>query len=537
MENPMKAQAAFDALHPKQWAATDARARITILEHLQSNMTRYAADVGSADVKMRNNLIGEDLYSAGVGVYGTVGLMGATVAATIDLYRSIAAGKPMTARQVTDLGDGTYDIEVFPQTAKDKVTAGRQRGHLRVRGVPKRVDPLHKEEGVIAVLGAGNYSSSVETVKALFWENKAVILKAHPLNTASDAVWQKIFAPLVDPGALSFCDPDDGVALTKLDGLSAIYFTGGSNSAKAIMEGTDTPLVSECGGNNPCIVVPGDRRWSDKEISHQAIQFVSLAKLNGGAVCGRAQTLVTSKHWPQREQFLDAIRKAFTEDTPAVGTYYPGSEKVRDAFAHEYPGAEVLQAEGGKHEFTDGLLITGADPDSLAAQEEAFSQVIAEIPLDEPADADQFIPAAVSYCNEKLLGSLTCMVIIDNDTRKAHSETFDSALGALNYGSIAVNTIPPLVFANPYLIWGGNEEGRELVSGTGNFGNLLGFENIEKAIMYDNFVSMTHFLYTKKRRFDLLMSSNARYVLHPSWTNLTRMTATAMRATMARKDF
>jgi hypothetical protein len=48
---------------------------------------------------------------------------------------------------------------------------------------------------------------------------------------------------------------------------------------------------------------------------------------------------------------------------------------------------------------------------------------------------------------------------------------------------------------------------------------------------------MTHFLYTKKRPFDDLMSANARYVLHPTWLNLARMTGTAMKATLARKDF
>jgi hypothetical protein len=156
------------------------------------------------------------------------------------------------------------------------------------------------------------------------------------------------------------------------------------------MAATDTPVVAECGGNNPCIVVPGDAPWTDKEITHQARQFVTLAKMNGGAVCGRAQTL---------------------------------------------------------------------------------------------------------------------------------------------------NTIPALIFANPYLVWGGNEDGGEFVSGHGNFGNLLGYENVEKAILVDQFVSMTHFLYTKKRPFDRLMAANAQYMMRPSWMNLTRTMSSAVRANLARKDF
>ena len=56
-------------------------------------------------------------------------------------------------------------------------------------------------------------------------------------------------------------------------------------------------------------------------------------------------------------------------------------------------------------------------------------------------------------------------------------------------------------------------------------------------MLYDQFTSMTHFLYTKKRPFDELMKANARFVARPTWTNLTRMTTTAVRANMARKDF
>jgi len=45
--------------------------------------------------------------------------------------------------------------------------------------------------------------------------------------------------------------------------------------------------------------------------------------MNGGAVCGRTQTLVTSKNWDQREAFLEALRVAIRDETFANGTYYP----------------------------------------------------------------------------------------------------------------------------------------------------------------------------------------------------------------------
>ncbi|MFC8432480.1 aldehyde dehydrogenase family protein [Streptomyces sp. NPDC057253] len=533
----MHASKALETLKPDVWAATSLKQRLQLLEQVQRNMAQYAEELAEADGTMKDGLVEQQVFSVGLNLNSTVGLIGGTIAATVDLYQSILRGKPLTAKQVTAIGDGTYDIEVYPQTRKDGMTAGRQRGHLRVKGEPHQVDPLAGAPGVVAVLGAGNYSASTESIKALFWDNKTVIHKPHPLNAGSDAVWQKVFAPLVEIGALAYCDADQGTELTQLPGLTAIYFTGSAATAQAIMAGTDTPVVAECGGNNPCIVVPGDRPWTDKEIAHQAQQYVSLAKINGGAVCGRAQTLVTSRHWPQREQFLDAVRKAFTEETPAISSYYPGSSVAKEHFAAHYPQAEVLVPENGRQAASEGLFITGAEPDGFAAANEAFCQVIAEIPLDVPADADEFLAQAVAYCNDGLLGSLACMIVIDEDTKKAHQAALDTAIDDLRYGAIAVNTIPALLFTNPYLVWGGADRDGEVVSGHGNFGNLLGYANVYKAVLYDQFVSMTHFLYNKKAPFDRLMAANARYTVQPTWLNLTRMVGSATRANMARKDF
>ncbi|WP_181273822.1 aldehyde dehydrogenase family protein [Brevibacterium oceani] len=533
----MNAQDAYNSLNSEKWAATSISDRLELLKQVQDNMLTHAMELGAADKQMRNDIVGEPQYLDGYGVFGTIGPMGGVVAATIDLYKSIAAGTMLTAKSTTPLGGDRYDVEVFPQTLKDRIAGGAQRGHLHVKGTPRQVNPLDKPAGVIAVLGAGNYSSSLETLKALFWENKAAIHKPHRLNVATDAVWQKIFAPLVDIGALAFCDVDQSRVLTTLDGLTAIYFTGGTETAEAIMDATDTPLVSECGGNNPSIVVPGDRPWTAKEIEHHAVQFASQAKMNGGAICGRAQTLVTSRHWPQREEFLDAVRKAFTELTPAVSMFYPGSDEVTERFLAAHPDADVLPAEDGKYPHSDTLLITGAAPESFATNNEAFCLINTEVPLDVPANAADFLPAAVEFCNDQLLGSLAAMVIIDDDTRKANQTAFDHAINDLSYGAVAVNAVPPMIFGSPYLIWGGNEEGKEFVSGRGNFGNALNYENVEKAVLYDDFIAANHFLQTTRVAFDRLLIANSRYLTKPTWPNLTKVAVAATRANRARRDF
>ncbi len=533
----MNAKEAIDQLNPQGWAETSALERLHLLEQVRENLKRYGDELAASDSAMKNGMMGEALYSDALSKIATVVPMANTVTAAIEVYEGLVHGEMLKPLSVTKVGDDLYDIKVFPVHAKDRLMNGDRTDVLRVKGEPKQVNPMDKPTGIIAVLGAGNYSSSLEMVKAIFFENCAVVHKPHHLNAETDEVWAKIMQPLIDHGAMSFCDADQGRDLTQDDRLSKIYFTGGTGTANAIMSATDTTLVSECGGNNPCIIVPGDRPWTDKEITHQAQQIATINKMNGGAVCGRVQTLVTSKHWPQREALLDAIRKAILEDTPADGTYYPGSDKVKEGFLQAYPDAEVLKPEGGQYKSADFVLITGAEEESYATQNEAFCQVLSEVPLDVSADAAEFLPRAAEFCNTRLLGTLGCGILIDEDTKKAHQAALDQALTDLEYGGIAVNTMPPFIFLSPWLTWGGNEEGKTFVSGVGNFGNAMNFENVDKSIMTAGFMSPGHMIKTNKRAFDTLAKGMADYSVNPSWKNLTCLMGGAIVGQFRKKDF
>lgn len=309
-------------------------------------------------------------------------------------------------------------------------------------------------------------------------------------------------------------------------------------TAKLIEQASSATLVSELGGNNPCIIVPGDRPWTVSELRHQAIELATQAKLNGGAVCGRAQTLVTSRHWPQRDAFLAALRKAIIEETPADSSWYAGSAEVAQGFKDAYPdSAEVLRPESGSHPSSDVVLLADAGTESYATRNEAFCQVVCEVTLDVPANADTFLEAATRFCNDDLLGSLACMIIIDEDTKKAHAAALDQALLDLRYGAIAVNNIPPNIWLNPWLSWGGNEEGLPLESGRGNFGNAMCLDNVEKAILVSNFTSMGHMMRTHKGDFERLLTSSVRYALQPSWINLARIMGGVAVGAFHKKDF
>ena len=533
----MNAKEAVDHLKPEQWAATPAIERLHLLEEVRENMKKYAEELGAADAKMKNDLMGEELFSLDASLAATVVPMANTVTASIELYEALVHGEMLEPISISKVNDDLYDIHVFPQHTKDRLMNADRKDVLRVKGEPKQVNPLDKPAGIIAVSGAGNYSSSLEMVKAMFWENCAVVHKPHRLNEATDRVWEKIFQPLVDVGALSFCDAADGRALTQDPRLSKIYFTGGTSTAKAIMNATDTELVSECGGNNPCIIVPGDRPWTKREIQHQAVQIATMGKLNGGAVCGRPQTIITSKHWPQREEFLAALKKAIAEETPAAGTYYPGSDKVVAAFKKNHPDAVTLEPEHGNFESGEFLLITGVAEDAYAVTHEAFCQIFDEVPLDVPANAPAFLPKAVEFCNTKLWGTLGSAILIDDDTKKTHRAVLDQAVTDMEYGGIAINTMPPLIFLSPYLTWGGNEEGKAFVSGHGNFGNLLNYENVEKSIIEANFMSAGHMMNMNKAAFDSLLRNMSQFALAPTWMNLTKLMAGAVVGSLRHQDF
>ncbi len=531
------AKEAYNRLQPEKWAATPAAERLQFLEEIRENIKEYADELAASDAAMKNELMGEDLFSHAEGLTGTVVPIANNITACIHLYEKLVQGQLPEPVSVSKVKDQLYDIQVYPKETKDKITAGAQKGYLRVKGEPIQLNPLEKPMGIIAISGAGNYSSSIEMVKALFLENCAVIHKPHRLNANTDMIWEKIFEPLVAYGALSFCDADQGRAMTTLEGLSKIYFTGGTETAKAIMNATDTPLISECGGNNPCIVVPGDRPWTQKELEHQALQIASVAKMNGGAVCGRPQTIITSKNWEQRNAFIEELKKALLVGTPAAGTYYPGSRDIVLRFVNHYPQAEVLQPENGKFGNTDFLFIPEIEEQGFAVKNEAFSQVISELPLDTPANASDFLPKAVNFCNTQLSGTLGAMILIDEDTKAAHLHELEDAVTELEYGGIAINTIPPMIWLNPYLTWGGNEEEKAFVSGIGNFGNLHGYENVEKSILYDKFISAGHMLYTNKKAYQHLMTNMAQYAVSPNWRNLTKLMGGTIIDSFRKKDF
>ena len=512
----MLAREAMNTLDPDAWAATGPVERLALIEDIQNNMLTYAEELGAADAGMKGSQTAPGAVSDAEGIAGTVAPMANTLLGIQYLYESLVAGAMPAANGTRQIGDDVYEVDVFPILPKDKMLAGQLRGYLHVAGTPIQVNPLEKPAGVIAISGAGNYSSSIEMAMALFLENKAVIHKPHQLNEASDEVWAKVFAPLIERKAVAFIGSDQGREMSALEGLHAIYFTGSTAVAHAIQNAASAPLVSECGGNNPCLIVPGS--WNEEEMQRWAMQIASVGKLNGGAVCGRPQTIITSKNWPQREAFLVALRAAIAEQTFGTPTYYPGVGKTKEAFLANQPTAEILEPGGGEKPNSEFILIPSVQEDDFAVTNEAFCQIFSELPLETENNVDDFLTKATAFCNNKLLGSLGCMLLVDNETFKANEDRVRQAVLDLNYGGISVNNIPPNVWLNAYLTWGGcGETTDNFVSGVGNFGNALNFENIIKSVIIDDFGAQT-FAYTDRAQMDHIYEKSAKFAVRQDWT-------------------
>jgi acyl-CoA reductase-like NAD-dependent aldehyde dehydrogenase len=396
-----------------------------------------------------------------------------------------------------------------------------------VRGPVRQTSPLDKPAGITGILGAGNFASPIELIAALFLDNQAVAYKAHPLNEKADAVWELILAPLVAVNALRFVDVAAGQELVKDARLTRIYFTGGAPTAHAILKATSTPLISECGGNNPHMIVPGDKPWSDGDIRHHAALLATFGKASGGSVCGRPQTIVICRAWPQRRQFLDAVAEALGTTTPAIRSYYPNSDRTIARFKQDLPAARVIQ-QAGTVDAAQFLLVEDAQAGTTATQQEAFCQILSEVALDTEPTARAFLPAAVAFSNAKLMGTLAATIIIDDATSKAHRAVLDTAVTALRYGAIGVNVMPVMMWMNAYLTWGGEEADRgekPLESGDGNFGNALNVEDVVKSIAWCPFRSMGQPTMTSRRGWYRFSRQIARYAISPSWWRMAPLTA------------
>jgi len=96
------------------------------------------------------------------------------------------------------------------------------------------------------------------------------------------------------------------------------------------------------------------------------------------------------------------------------------------------------------------------------------------------------VRAATAFCNDRLWGTLNATIIVDPRTESAPpvAAELDRAILNLQYGTVAINHWPGLVFGSASAPWGGHPSATlaDVQSGIGWVHNTFMLEGIDKSV-------------------------------------------------------
>lgn len=446
---------------------------------------------------------------------------------------------------------------VFPNGSFDRMLYLGMRGDLwlqpgkpvsRARAYRPGEAQEPDEEGVTLVLGAGNVSSigPLDALTMLVVESRVALVKLNPVNDYLEPVFASAFAPLIEAGfmAITRGGAEEGRALCSDALVDRLHLTGSRRTYDAIVWGATpdeqarrrqagTPLLSkpftaELGCVTPILVVPGP--WSDDDLEYHARHVAGMVANNASFNCVAGKVLVLSRQWPRREAFVERVAAALAR-TPARRAYYPGAESRYREFLARYPGSRVVGAGG------EGIVPWTLIPDvparrgEYALSEEAFCGVLATVTL-EAGDPDEFLARAVAFANGSIEGTLSCVVLVHPETRRAHRVEVERAIADLRYGGIGVNVWSGVLFAIGVTSWGAypGHTTQDVGSGLGVVHNSLLFDYPEKSVIRAPFrmwpTPVWFADHSKLAEVGRLMTAFER---RPSWSKLAGLAAAALR--------
>ena len=411
---------------------------------------------------------------------------------------------------VRELANGQVAVRVFPDDLLDSLlyrgfTAdvwmepGVTRDNLAEHvGLAQRRTDVRP--GVALVLGAGNVASipTLDAVYKLYAEGRVVLLKLNPVNEYLGPFIEEAFGELIEAGFLRLAYGGAGVGsyLCHHAGVDEVHITGSERTHDLIVFGggdegaarkrdnrplLDKRITSELGNVSPIVVVPGE--WSDAELQFHAENLATQMTQNGGFNCNAVKAIVTHRDWPQRRQLLGRLRKALRR-LPPRPAYYPGAEDRHQRFTAAYPSAERLGAS--RPGVVPPTLVADLSPDDdgPAFREESFCAFTVETGL-AAADAEEFLAAAVDFCNRRLHGTLNAGLVVHPGTRRELGGAVDRAIADLRYGSVAVNHWPAMSYglgSTPWGAWPGHPL-NDVQSGRGFVHNTWLFERPQKSVI------------------------------------------------------
>lgn len=500
-----------DSLHTlsqakDRWARLPIREKIRYLTLVRDRLVEHADEWVAAGVQMKGldpkaSIVGGEEWLGGP--YPTATWLTEMIAT---LTRLDSGEDPLKGVRIATRPDGQVVAGVFPANAYDhlllngyELDVWMQPGvtpvTLRdtVAAFYRQPDP---QGGVTLVLGAGNVSAIpiLDALYCMYADGHVVLLKMNPVNEAYGPVFARILEPLIRDGYLDIVDggADVGEYLTTHDSVDSIHITGSERTHDTIVFGpgeagqqakaanrprNPRPMRSELGGASPTIVVPG--RWTKDDIAYQAQHLATQKLFSAGHTCVASQVLVLPAGWDQKDELLDALRKALA-DAPDRDPFYPGTQERHEAFRAANPDAEDIP---GPQQRT---LLVDVDPDidHLGFREEAFGPIYITTAL-ESSDAGDYLRKAVAFANDRLHGNLGANIIVDPQTAQQLGDDLDQAIADLRYGCIGVNVWSAFAFLSARAAWGAypGNTATDIQSGVGVVHNALLFDRAQKTVV------------------------------------------------------
>jgi aldehyde dehydrogenase (NAD(P)+) len=498
---------AIDELHQHKdgWAGLPVREKMGLLVQLRERLAEAAdrwveVSVEAKQIDPDSPWVGEEWVS---GPWA----LATSVNALLKSLGALAEGRKPWPKKLRTLPNGQLAARVFPDDIYDRllfhgITADvwMQPG-VTSENLGEHTATFYDEprySGCVAlVLGGGNINSiaPLDVLYRLFAFGHVVLLKMHPVNEYLGSVLEEIFEPFVERGYVRFVygGAKTGYYLCHHDWVEEIHITGSTRTHDIIVYGPGQegkarqergeailkkPITSELGGIGPAIIVPGP--WSEADVRFQAERLATAKLHNSGFNCVSSQLLITNEKWEERDALLGAIRQIM-RDLPPRHAFYPGAAERHEAALEAYPAAEIM------HGNVPRTLITGLDPngeDEHSFREEFFGPIYSQtdLPGETPAE---FLANAVTFCNEKVMGTLGIMILVHPKTMKELGPALDEALANLRYGSIGLNIWDAAAFLLPQMAWGAypGHTLEDVQSGIGVVHNSYFFEKSQKNVV------------------------------------------------------
>ncbi len=510
----LEAAVAAVASRKRAWARLPAGRRIAVIEAVLASFGGVAARWVEASLEAKgipaaNPAAAEEWLAGPYFILRNLRLLARSLG---DIERS---GRPEIPGGVTTRQDGQTVAHVFPTGGYDRIfyppgtsaevwmEPGVTAQELAdTQAVAYRGEP---DDGAVAlVLGAGNVSSigPMDVLYKLFVDNRAVVLKAHPVNDYLGPLLEEGFGPLVEDGFLRvvYGGAAEGAYLCSHPQVDEIHVTGSDRTVETIVFGPGDeglrrkrerrpllakPITCELGNVSPAIVVPGP--WSAADLTFHAESLVSTLVNNGGFNCNATRVIVQHAGWAQRDAFLAAIRKLLAA-TPPRSPYYPGARERLNRCAIVHP--ERIERFGADaFGRLPWALVPGLDPaarDEICFETEVFAGLFAETAVS-ARTVPEFLARAVAFANERLWGTLSASLIVHPATLRDRqaAAAVERAIADLRYGTVTINQWPAVGYGLVVTPWGAfpGDDLYDVQSGIGVVHNTLMFSRPQKSVV------------------------------------------------------